>query len=81
MNYLVIDRQSNLIKLVVTSPHLPPSNTYTLFLPVGDLALSKYYKLKKKSDKEGRLVDAGALASVSDSVQCLLARKVQMYPP
>lgn len=78
MNYLVIDRQSNLIKLVVTSPRLPPSNTYTLFLPVGDLALSKYYKLKKKNDKEGRLVDAGALASVSDSIQCLLARKVQI---
>ena len=67
MNFIVIDKQSNLIKGTVTAPAEPTKNTKTLFIKAGELTLSKYFKLATKARAKGLLVDIGELAKVSHS--------------
>lgn len=75
MNYLAMHTQSNLILQAVTSPSQPTSNITTRFIEVGDITLSKFYKLLSKANRNGRLVDIGELAEASPYFQCLLAQK------
>lgn len=67
MNFLVIDKQSNLIKGAVTAPAQPTDTIKVLFIKVGEPTLNKYYKLQTKAHKKGLLVDVGDLASISHS--------------
>ena len=76
MNYLAISTQSNLILKAVTSPNQPADNITTRFIEVGDITLSKFYKLLSKANRNGRLIDIGELAEASPHLQCLLAQKV-----
>lgn len=76
MNYLAISTQSNLILKAVTSPNQPADNITTRFIEIGDITLSKFYKLLSKANRNGRLIDIGELAEASPHLQCLLAQKV-----
>lgn len=67
MNFIAIDKQSNLITGVVTAPAQPTDTTKVLFIKAGDLTLSKFYRLQSKSRKKGLLVDVGELAAISHS--------------
>lgn len=67
MNFIVIDKQSNLIKGAVTAPAQPTNDAKTLFIKVGELTLKKFYKLQTKAHKKGLLVDVGDLAKISHS--------------
>jgi len=67
MNFLVIDKQSNLITGVTTAPVQPTDTTKVLFIKVGEPTLNKYYKLQTKARKKGLLVNVGDLASISHS--------------
>ncbi len=75
MNYLAIHTQSNLILQAIASPRKPADNITTRFIEVGDITLSKFYKLLSKTNRNGRLVDIGELAEASPHFQCLLAQK------
>ena len=72
MNFIVIDKQSNLITGVVASSTLPTETSKTLFIQAGQLTLNKYYRLLSKSRKKGFLVDVGELAKISHSFLDLL---------
>lgn len=76
MNYLAIHTQSNLILKAVTSPNKPADNITARFIEVGDITLSKFYKLLSKTKRNGRLIDIGELAEASPHLQCLLAQKM-----
>lgn len=65
MNFIVVDKQSNLITGVVTAPAQPTDTAKTLFIKVGEMTLNKYYRLPSKARKKGLLVGAGELASIS----------------
>ena len=65
MNFIVIDKQSNLIKGVVTTPVQPTDTGKTLLIKVGEPTLNKYYRLLSKARKKGLLVDVGELAAIS----------------
>ena len=65
MNFIVIDKQSNLITGVVASSTLPTETSKTLFIQAGQLTLDKYYRLLSKARKRGLLVDVGELAAIS----------------
>ena len=65
MNYLAIHTQSNLIIKAVTSSNKPADDITTRFIEVGDITLSKFYKLLSKTNRNGRLVDIGELAAIS----------------
>lgn len=67
MNFIVIDKQSNLIAGVITAPTQPTETSNTLFIQVGQLTLDKYYRLSSKARKKGLLVDVGELARISHS--------------
>jgi len=67
MNFIVIDKQSNLITGVITAPAQPTDTTKILFIKVGEPTLNKYYKLQTKARKKGWLVSVGDLASISHS--------------
>lgn len=67
MNFLVVNKQSNLITGTVTAPAQPTDTSKTLFIKVGDLTLNKFYRLQSKSRKKGLLVDVGELAAISHS--------------
>jgi len=67
MNFIVIDKQSNLITGVITAPAEPTETPKTLFIPTGKLTLDKYYRLLSKARKKGFLVDVGELAKISHS--------------
>ena len=67
MNFIVIDKQSNLITGVITAPAQPTDTTKILFIKVGEPTLNKYYRLLTKARKKGLLVDVGDLASISHS--------------
>ena len=56
MNFVVVDKQSNLITGVITASTQPTDKAKTLFIKVGELTLNKYYRL---------LVDVGELAAIS----------------
>ena len=68
MNFIVIDKQSNLITGVITAPSEPTDTSKTLFIQAGQLTLDKYYRLLSKARKKGLLVDVGELAKMSHSV-------------
>lgn len=72
MNFVVVDKQSNLITGVVTSPTQPTETTKNLFIKVGEMTLNKYYRLLSKARKKGLLVDVGELAKISHSFLDLL---------
>lgn len=65
MNFLVINKQSNLITGVITAPTAPTDTARVLFIRVGDLTLTKYSRLETKARNKGQLVDIGELAKVS----------------
>lgn len=65
MNYLAIHAPSNLILQAVTSPNKPADNITARFIKVGDITLSKFYKLLSKTSRNGRLVDIAELAAIS----------------
>lgn len=65
MNYLAIHTQSNLILQAITSPRKPADNITTRFIEIGDITLSKFYKLLDKANRNRRLVDIGELATAS----------------
>lgn len=65
MNFMVIDKQSNLIKGVVTASTQPTDTGKTLLIKVGEPTLNKYYRLLSKARKKGLLVDVGELAAIS----------------
>lgn len=67
MNFIVIDKQSNLITGVISSSAQPTNDAKTLFIKVGELTLKKFFKLQTKAHKKGLLVDVGDLASISHS--------------
>lgn len=75
MKYLAIHTQSNLAIKAVTASRKPADNITTRFIEVGDITLSKFYKLLNKTSRNGRLVDIGELAEASPHLQCLLAQK------
>lgn len=75
MNYLAISTRSNLILKAVTSSRKPAGNITTRFIEIGDITLSKFYKLSSKTNRNGRLIDIGELAEASPHLQCLLAQK------
>ena len=72
MNFVVVDKQSNLIAGVITAPTQPTDTAKTLFIKIGEPTINKYYRLLSKARKKGLLVDVGALAAVSDSFLDLL---------
>ena len=65
MNFVVVDKQSNLITGVITAPAQPTDTAKALFIKVGDITLNKYYRLLTKARKKGLLVDVGELAAIS----------------
>lgn len=65
MNFIVIDKQSNLITGVIASSAPPTGNDRTLFIKAGDPTLTKYNRLRSKARKKGLLVDVGELAAIS----------------
>ena len=65
MNFVVVDKQSNLITGVITASTQPTDKAKTLFIKVGELTLNKYYRLLNKAGKKGLLVDVGELAAIS----------------
>ena len=67
MNFIVINKQSNLITGVISSSAQPTNDAKTLFIKVGELTLKKFYRLSTKAFSKGLLVDAGELASISHS--------------
>lgn len=67
MNFIVIDKQSNLITGVITAPSEPTETSKILFIQAGQLTLDKYYRLLSKARKKGLLVDIGELAKISHS--------------
>ena len=68
-------KQSNLIIKAVTSSNKPADDITTRFIEVGDITLSKFYKLLSKTNRNGRLIDTGELAEASPNFQYLLAQK------
>lgn len=65
MNFISINKQSNLITGVVTAPIQPIDTTKVLFIKVGEPTLNKYFRLLSKARKKGLLVDIGELAKIS----------------
>ena len=64
-NYIIIHKASNLIvKLIASSIELKSSMKFRA-IRVSDAMLAKYDKLLKLKSRNGTLVDAGELASVS----------------
>jgi hypothetical protein len=74
-NYILVDRQSNLIVNVVSSSANLASTRKLKAIKAGDLTLDQYYKLQTKARALGQLVDAGALAKLSSNFKELLSRK------
>ena len=65
MNFVVMDKQSNLITGVITAPAQPTDTAKTLFIKIGEPTINKYYRLLSKARKKGLLVDTGELAAIS----------------
>jgi hypothetical protein len=74
-NYILVDRESNLIVNVVTSTATLASTRKLKAIKAGDLTLDAYYRLQIKARALGQLVDAGALAKLSPNFKELLSRK------
>jgi len=64
-NYIVIDKASNLIVKVISSSIKLSETTKYRAVRVSDAILAKYDKRARLSSRNGTLVDAGELASVS----------------
>ena len=73
--YIIVDRQSNLIVNVVSTSTPLRSSAKLKAIKAGELTLNHYYKLKKKAQEQGILVDAGALAKLSPNFCELLKLK------
>jgi hypothetical protein len=64
-NYIIIDKESNLIvKVICSSIKLRVIAKYRA-IRVSEAILAKYEKLARLKSRNGTLVDAGELASVS----------------
>lgn len=74
-NYILVDRESNLIVNVVSSSATLLSTRKLKAIKAGDLTLDAYYKLQIKARTLGQLVDAGALAKLSPNFNELLKIK------
>lgn len=74
-NFLVVQRDSNLIVNLVTSSFDLSSNAKLKVIKAGDLTLNHYHRLKAKADAKGVLVDAGELANLSPNFKELLRLK------
>ncbi len=71
-NYIIIDRESNLIvKVICSSIKLRVIAKYRA-IRVSDAILAKYHKRAGMRSRNGTLVDAGELASVSPAFLELL---------
>ena len=71
-NYIVIDKESNLIvKVICSSIKLRVIAKYQA-IRVSDAILAKYHKRAGMRSRNGTLVDAGELASVSPAFLELL---------
>jgi hypothetical protein len=66
MNYLTINKQSNLVTNVIASSFKPRNSKTICFIPVGDKVLDKFYSLTNKYSEF--LLDVGELAKHSPSV-------------
>lgn len=75
MNYIIVNRESNLITNVVSSSSTLASTKVLKVIKAGELTLDHYYRLKKKADVAGVLVDAGELAKHSPNFKELLKLK------
>ena len=64
-NYLAIHIESNLIIKVITSSIQPRLTAKYRAIRVSEAILVKYYKRARMRSRNGTLVDAGELASVS----------------
>lgn len=64
-NYIVIDKESNLIVKVITSCIKLRETAKYRMVRVSEAILAKYYKRARLKSRNGTLVDAGELASVS----------------
>ncbi|VVP19511.1 hypothetical protein PS850_03800 [Pseudomonas fluorescens] len=71
-NYIVIDKESNLIIKVITSSTQPGPSTKYRAIRVSAAILAKYDKRARLKSRNGTLVDAGELASVSPAFLELL---------
>jgi predicted transcriptional regulator len=71
-NYIVIDKASNLIVRVISSSIKLSDTTKYRAIRVSDAILAKYYKRVRLKSRNGTLVDAGELASVSPAFYELL---------
>lgn len=72
MNYLVLNRPSNLITGVVASQSAPRDSRTTLFIPANETALKVYYRWLSKNP--GLCPDVGEVAARSASVREHLTR-------
>lgn len=75
MNLAVLHRESSLIINIATTSSKPTDNSTSRFIELGTVSLDKYYKLLRKSTRNGTLVSAGELASASPSFLESLAQK------
>lgn len=73
--YIIVDRQSNLIVNVVSTSTPLCSSAKLKAIKAGELTLDHYYRMKKKAQELGVLVDAGALAKLSPNFCELLKLK------
>jgi hypothetical protein len=64
-NYIVIDKESNLIVKIISSSLKPRLTAKYRAVRVSDAILAKYEKRSRLRSRNGTLVDAGELASVS----------------
>jgi hypothetical protein len=64
-NYIVIDKASNLIVWVISSTVKLSDTVKYRAIRVSEAILTKYYKRAILKSRNGTLVDAGELASVS----------------
>lgn len=71
-NYIIIDKESNLIVKVICSSSKLKVIAKFRAIPVSDAILAKYGKRVRLRSRNGTLVDAGELASVSPAFLELL---------
>lgn len=67
MNYIVLHNASSLLINVISSTEAPTDSHTFRFIKALDAVLTKYYRLANKKNRNGSLVSAGELASLSPS--------------
>lgn len=64
-NYIAIHLTSSLLVNVISTTE-PPADSHTFrFIKVSDAVLTKFYKLARKTNRNGTLVSVGELGAVS----------------